>query len=114
MISKGAGFVHEKDDHWCAPKLRNCGPPWLAGTLFVRADKPAAEAMARTGFGQQMAGASIPPARLSRVGPHSANVSVRQNPRAGSTTLAIAQNYAHVFADKLRAHVPAVRTELPF
>jgi hypothetical protein len=93
-------------------------------------DKPAAEAMARTGFGQQLAGASMPPTRFSRdtvwsqdneyvhiffiVGPHSANVSVRQNQRAGLAILAIAQNYAHVFADKLRAQVPAVRTELPF
>jgi hypothetical protein len=130
MISNGVGFVYGKDDYWCTPKPRNCAPPWLQVGLNVRVDKPATEAAARTTFEQQMTGSAMPLTRLSRdaawsqdneyvhiffiVGPYSANVSVRQNPRAGLVTLAIAQNYAHVLAEKLRAQAPGVKTELPF
>jgi hypothetical protein len=41
------------------------------------------------------------------VGPYSADVSIRQNPRAGLVSLAIAQHYARAFDAKLRARVAA-------
>ena len=127
MISNGVGFVHEKDDYWCIPKPRNCAPPWLEVTLWVTVDKPPTpESMAATSLERHLQMSGI--TRLSRdagwaqdneyvqlyfvAGPYFAEVRVRQNPRAGLATLAIAQNYAHAFADKLRA--AGARAELPF
>ncbi len=129
VISNGVGYVHEKDDFWCIPKPHKCGPPWLGVTLDVTLEKPpATEVSIPTSFDRRLVTTGM--TRLSRdagwtqdseiihvyfiVGPYLGHVTLRQNPRAGLATFAIAQNYAHVLADKLRAAVPSARAELPF